>query len=40
MLSNNIPKLVDNIINGEINEIGALKQNCKELIDGITISDN
>lgn len=35
LLGENMPKIIDNIINGDYNEAKSLKEDCKKLVDTV-----
>ena len=39
-MGENMPKIIENIINGEYSDVDVLKDECKKLIDRVTVTDN
>jgi len=39
-MGENMPKVIENIINGEYSDVDILKDECVKLIDSIHVTDN
>jgi hypothetical protein len=39
-MGDNMPKVIENIINGEYSDVDILKDECKKLVDSIQVNNN